>query len=551
MKYIVVTGGVISGLGKGITASSIGLLLKGCGVDVTAIKIDPYLNIDAGTMSPYEHGECYVLGDGGEVDLDIGNYERFLAINLTSDHNITTGKIYDSVIKKERAGKYLGKTVQIVPHITNVIKEWIIARSKNTNHQVCIIEVGGTVGDIETMPFIEALRQMSISQEDTFCFVHVAPVIDYGEYKTKPIQNSLEKLRSFGIMPNMLVIRTPTELSQKIIEKLELFSNIPREFIIQNTNVKNIYYVPELFNKQNIVQKLGAKLNLGYKKFESSDYYKIIDYFDSCNFDSCNRTVSLGIVGKYLNTPDTYLSILRAVECAGIDLNIKIDVHWINPDIIDNDSDNQQQYIQQYIQKYDMDELKKYNGIIIPGGFGSRGIAGKLRVIEFARLNNIPILGICLGMQLMVIDCFNSISADRRGISTEWENTDHDPLNTICPVIDILPNQTGQMGGTMRLGNFETRLVKPSKVYDLYGQDTITERHRHRYEVNNNYLDDIEKSGLRFVGFSVTEKSRLMEIVELDNHPFYVGCQYHPEFNSKYNKPNPLFIGLVSSMLKV
>lgn len=530
MKYIIITGGVISGLGKGITASSIGLLFKSCNISVTSVKIDPYLNIDAGTMSPYEHGECYVLGDGGEVDLDIGNYERFLGIELTSDHNITTGKIYNNVINKERAGDYLGKTVQIVPHIINEIKNWIVKISTNpvdietVKPQVCIIEIGGTVGDIETMPFIEAIRQMSMSDEDKFCFVHVAPIVDNnGEYKTKPIQHSLEKLRSYGIIPNMLVVRAPSNLSKENLEKLELFSNISRKYIIQNTNVKNIYYVPKLFKEQNIVEKICQVFRTEYGEYKLNKYDRIINYFDSCN-----RYVDIGIVGKYLDVSDTYLSIIRAIESAGIELNVKINIHWMNPETFESN--------------YEPNELNKYDGFIIPGGFGFRGIKGKTEVIRYCKINNIPILGICLGMQIMVVDCYNSLGY--KGTSTEWTSD-----ITLDPVIDILPNQTGQKGGTMRLGNFVTILDKSSKVYDLYNNNTIIERHRHRYEVNNKYITEIEKSGLRFVGYSLTEKSKLMEIVELDNHPFYIGCQYHPEFSSKYDKPHPLFIGLTKSMI--
>ena len=358
---------------------------------------------------------------------------------------------------------------------------------------------------------------MSMSSNDSFCFLHVAPIINYGEYKTKPIQHSLEKLRSYGIIPNMLIIRTPGDLSEEHIDKLELFSNIRREFIIQNTDVKNIYYVPELFKKQLIVPKICKILDLEYGNYNLDNYYKILDHFDKCN-----KEIKLGIIGKYLNTPDTYLSIIRAIECAGIELNVKVNIQWVT----------------------EKDDLGQYNCFIIPGGFGSRGISDKMKIAEYCRINKIPVLGICLGMQIMVVDCFNSVS-EIKGTSTEWDNKDN-----LYSVIDILPNQNGKMGGTMRLGNFETELV-PSKVKDLYGKNVIIERHRHRYEVNNKYVDEIEKSGLKFVGYGTINNDKLMEIVELDNHPFYIGCQYHPEFNSKYNQPNPLFIGLLEAAIHI
>jgi len=371
------------------------------------------------------------------------------------------------------------------------------------------------------MPFIEALRQMSMSQDDKFCFIHVAPMLDFGELKTKPIQHSLEKLRSYGIVPNMLVVRVSGNMMREHLDKLEMCSNIPRKFIIQNTDVKNIYYVPKLFKEQDIVPKICEILNMSYGQYQLSKYNNIISHFESCD-----HSIDIGIVGKYLSTIDTYLSIIRAVECAGIELGVKVNIHWLNPETIE--------------LKYDPNELKTYDGFIIPGGFGSRGIKGKMMVTKFCRENSVPILGICLGMQIMVVDCYNSLG--HNGTSTEWTYD-----KSLDPVIDILPGQTGKMGGTMRLGNFTTTLINTSKVYKLYGKNIIVERHRHRYEVNNEYIDEIEKSGLKFVGYSLTDNSKLMEVVELDKHPFYVGCQYHPEFSSKYDQPNPLFLGLVRS----
>jgi CTP synthase len=521
MKYIVITGGVISGLGKGITSSSIGLLLKSYGISVTSIKIDPYLNLDAGTMSPYEHGECYVLADGGEADLDMGNYERFLGIELTRNHNITTGKIYQSVLTKERNGDYLGKTVQIVPHITDEIKDWISDVANQSSAEVCLIEVGGTVGDIEVMPFIEALRQMKMNDDDTFCFIHVSLVINLGEPKTKPTQTGLQKLRSLGIVPDILVVRTADYLSDSVLSKLETFSGIKKAKIIQNVDVDNIYYVPDLFLNQGLIPIIQKITSLNLNETPRLDYYySLLDYYD--HDDSSNK-LHLGIVGKYIGSPDTYLSIIRAIESAAFHCNVHVKLCWVTG----------------------LTGLFPYDGLLIPGGFGSRGIEEKLLAAEYARKYGKPILGICLGMQVMVVDCYNSLDKGK-AYSTEWVGTeDNDDLQGTVPIIDILPNQTNKLGGTMRLGNYKTTLTE-SKVQELYGTDTIVERHRHRYEVNNLYVDELQTSGLKVVG----KTNELVEVVELENHPFYVGCQFHPEFKSRYDKPHPLFVGWIKAMMK-
>jgi CTP synthase len=529
MKYVVITGGVISGLGKGITASSVGLLLKSTGLNVTAIKIDPYLNIDAGTMSPYEHGETYVLDDAGETDLDMGNYERFLDINLTKNHNITTGKIYSSVITKERNGEYLGKTVQIIPHITDEIQQWIrrtscIPVNKETP-DVCIIEVGGTVGDIEVSPFIEALRVMQLDPTDKFCFVHVSLVIDNGELKTKPTQDSVAKLRSLGITPDLLVLRTPIMLTDDTVNKLTTFCHINKECIISNTDVKNIYYVPDTFKKQNICDPIAAKLGLTINDYDLSEYYKIIEYYDTKH---TNKRV-VGIAGKYTGSPDTYLSLIRAIEHAAFYTNTEIQTRWLNTEHIDET------------------ELKGCDCLIIPGGFGSRGIQGKLDVARYAREQKVPTLGICLGLQVMVIDCWNALNNyndEQKGVSSEWTDLMTDTSNKI---IDILPDQTGVKGGTMRLGSYLTNLLPESTVSRIYGATVINERHRHRYEVNNSYIDQIESFGLKVTGKSGVAKGELVEVVELVDHPYYIGCQYHPEYKSRYNRPHPLFIGLLQA----
>ncbi len=542
MKYIVVTGGIISGLGKGITASSIGLLLKSIGFVVTAIKIDPYLNIDAGTMSPYEHGECYVLSDGSEVDLDMGNYERFIGGEFTNEHNITTGKIYDSVLKKERKGSYLGKTVQIVPHVTDEIKNWISRASHKPVSgkipDVCIIELGGTVGDMEILPFIEAIRQMSIKKIDKFCFVHVVLIVQTnGEYKTKPAQDSIHVLRKHGIVPNLLVLRVKELMNNTLLEKIENTTGITVDKIIQNTDSKNIYYVPDLFKNQKIIESISTiiDLNLDGREYDLQYYYKILNYFNS---DS-KPTFKIAIAGKYTNTPDTYLSIIRSIEHSAIYNDVKIDICWIDTKKLDEDPETY--------------NFGSYDGFIIPGGFGNTGIEGKLQVAKFCRQNSVPLLGICLGFQIMVIDCFTSLGLE--GSSTEFN------LDTPNKIIDLLPNQNGMFGGTMRLGDYDTYLIPGSQAEKIYASNKITERHRHRYEVNNKYIDEIEKSGLKFSGFSVIKKHHnvdsndpeselLMEVIEMDSHPFYVGCQYHPEFKTRYDQPHPLFVGLIDAIKK-
>lgn len=515
MRYIVVTGGIISGIGKGITASSIGLILQDAGYIVTSIKIDPYLNVDAGTMSPFEHGECYVLDDGSECDLDLGNYERFLDINLTKHHNLTTGKIYQSVINKERSGVYLGKTIQIVPHITNEIIERIKYASvlplDNKIPDICIIEVGGTIGDIEVIPFIESIRQMQMDKLDTFCFVHVTMALNVGlEVKTKPIQHSVCELRKMGINPDILVVRVNNMLDQDIINKLKTFCQVDK--IISNTDVPNIYFVPDNFIKQDIQSALINKNNITL----NPSYYNVLDHY----IKPPNFTLIIGIVGKYIGMNDTYLSLIRAIEHASFYVKKTCIIKWI-------DSEN-----------INIQELTTIDRFIIPGGFGSRGIEGKLKVLEYAREYDVPILGICLGMQLMVVDIWNSVwnlfNGQNKGGSSEYNP---DVPNKL---IDIIDKKTKL--GSMRLGSYKCIIKQGSKVANLYGSNICYERHRHKYEVNNIYVEELERYNLKFVG---TSETGLQEIVELDHHRFYVGCQFHPEYKSRYNKPHPLFIGLL------
>ena len=520
MKFIVVTGGIISGIGKGITASSIGLILQDAGYTVTSIKIDPYLNLDAGTMSPFEHGECYVLDDGSECDLDLGNYERFLDIDLTRHHNVTTGQIYNTVLQKERRGEYLGKTVQVVPHICDEIINRITYASRllinNKIPDICIIEIGGTIGDIEVVPFIESIRQMQVSELDTFCFVHVTMALIVGlETKTKPIQHSVSEIRKLGINPDILVVRTPNLLDVDSITKLKTFCQVST--IISNTDVMNIYFVPDNFVKQNIYLSLSNKLGLKHPLELNKVYYNILNYY----LNPPTSSVTIGIVGKYVGMNDTYLSLIRAIEHASFYVNKKYNIKWI-------DSEN--------IVFSELDEVDRF---IIPGGFGSRGVEGKLNVLEYARENELPVLGICLGMQLMVIDVWNSVwsmfESSTKGGSTEFDK------DVPCKLIDIIEDNN-MLGGTMRLGSYTCNLKAGSKVANLYNSLVCHERHRHRYEVNNKYIDELERCGLNFVG---TCDSKYQEIVELNNHPFYIGCQFHPEYKSRYNKPHPLFVGLL------
>lgn len=531
MKFIIVTGGIISGLGKGITSSSIGLLLKTAGYNVTMIKIDPYLNCTSGLLNPMQHGECFVTEDGVECDLDIGNYERFLNVNLTGHHSITTGKVYQSVINKEKMGVYLGDTVQVVPHVTNEIidqiREACEIKINGSAPEICIIEVGGTIGDIEGLPFIEAIQQMRNNIDDMFCFIHVVMVIYNPEIKTKPIQHSISSLRSRGIFPDLLIVRANNKLPLEIKEKLNKFCQIQIDDIISNPNVSTIYNVPTIFNEQNVCSRIGKRLQLSINSLPDP-CIKISNYFNSLE---SLPIVNIAIVGKYIsNTSDTYLSLVRSIEYSSMYLNVKSNIHWIESESLTNI------------------DLIGHDAFIIPGGFGSRGIAGKLKAAKFTRENNIPVLGICLGMQIMVIEYYNSFCGGY-GCSKEWPNVISDDNTMIKHIVDILPDQTGIMNGTMRLGNYNTVLY-PSKVRDMYGVDNIVERHRHRYEVNNKYVPELESAGLKFVGKSkINEQTELMEVIELPEHTFYVGCQYHPEYQSRYETPHPLFTNLIIASL--
>lgn len=525
MKFIVVTGGVISGIGKGITSSSIGLILKAYGYAVTAIKIDPYLNIDSGTMSPSEHGECYVLADGGECDLDLGNYERFLDIDLTSEHNITTGKIYDRVIKKERRGAFLGKTVQIVPHVTNEIQDWIKWAACRTElneqgpeYDFCIVEVGGTIGDMENTPFIEAIRQMSLNPDHRFCFVHVAMIIDnHDELKTKPCQHSVATLRSLGIVPNFLVLRTPSQLGEELLAKLSIQCHIPQANIISNTDVENIYYVPQTFINQSFIEKIFGHFHIKPSRApDFNSYNTILEHFKREK-----PTMNIVIAGKYTTACDTYLSLIRALDHASFVEGVGIKIHWLNTDT-----------------EEPIAIPPDTHAVIIPGGFGSRGIKGKIEVARLCRTKDIPCLGICLGMQVMICEAFQAAGVAAE--STEWNpQTEH-------PVIQLLPNQVADaLGGTMRLGEYATHIKPGTVTAGLYKDRPVAvERHRHRYEFNGAYEEQLEDLGVTVSG--INKEHGLVEMVEISTHPFYVGCQFHPEYSSKNGKPHPLFLGLLA-----
>ncbi|KAI6674558.1 hypothetical protein NL676_002464 [Syzygium grande] len=543
MKYVLVTGGVVSGLGKGVTASSIGVVLKACGLRVTSIKIDPYLNTDAGTMSPFEHGEVFVLDDGGEVDLDLGNYERFLDITLTKDNNITTGKIYQSVLEKERRGDYLGKTVQVVPHVTDAIKDWIQSVSaipvdgKEGPADVCVIELGGTVGDIESMPFIEALRQLSFSVgPDNFCLIHVSliPVLGVvGEQKTKPTQHSVRELRALGLTPHLLACRSAQPLLENTKEKLSQFCHVPIGNILNIHDVPNIWHVPLLLRNQNahisILNQLGLVSIASPPNLQ--DWTRRAE-----NFDNLTNSVRIALVGKYVGLTDSYLSVVKALLHACIACSLKPAIDWIAASDLEEDSAKSTP--QAHAAAWET--LKNASCVIVPGGFGDRGVTGMILAAKYARENNVPYLGICLGMQISVIEFARSVLGLDTANSTEFD------AETPNPVVMFMPEGSRtHMGSTMRLGSRRTLFQTPdcitSKLY--CNSEYVDERHRHRYEVNPDVIGNLEEAGLKFVGRD--ETGRRMEILELPTHQFYVGVQFHPEFKSRPGRPSALFLGFI------
>lgn len=532
MKLIFVSGGVISGLGKGITASSIGRLLESRGLAVSAIKIDPYLNIDAGTMNPFEHGEVYVLDDGGEVDLDLGNYERFMDLHLTKDHNITTGKVYRSVIDNERHGDYLGKTVQIIPHVTNEIKRRILSVARESGADVVIIELGGTVGDMESMPFLEAARQLSreLGREENVMFVHTTliPIMgSVGEEKTKPTQHSVKELMSIGIRPDIIIGRCSEPLSQVAKSKIAMFCDVPEEAVISTPDARTIYEVPLTLEKQGVVDYIIDKMKLGplTGPRNMAGWEHFVD-----SIINATKTVRIALVGKYTSLADSYLSHLEAFTHAGAAAGCKVKIKFI-------DSDD--------LTTGDLDTLLgDVHGIIVPGGFGIRGVEGKIVAARYAREHNVPFLGVCLGFQIATIEIARDVLNLPKANSTEFQP------DTPDPVICLMNEQKGiiDMGATMRLGAQDVYIAEDSKASKLYGSAQISERHRHRFEVNPDYISRLEDAGWRFTGRS--ECGTRMEIGELEGHPYFVASQFHPEFKSKPTRPSPLHQGLVDAAIE-
>jgi CTP synthase len=529
MKVIVVSGGVLSGLGKGITASSIGRVLKARGLKVTAMKIDPYLNFDAGTLNPFEHGEVFVLDDGCEADLDLGNYERFLDTNLTSDHVVTTGKVYGSVIEKERQGNFLGKTVQIIPHITNEIKSMISNVGIKTGSEVTIVELGGTVGDIESAPFLEAMRQMhSELGHENVIFVHTTLVPILGtlqEQKTKPTQHSVRELRAIGIQPDAIVARCERPLDEGARKKISLFCDVPLEAVISAPDAKSIYQVPVFLEEQGLTDYLLAKMNIKREPDGLAEWRKFL-----AKVMNPKHEVKILLVGKYMDQRDSYMSHYEAFTHAGAELDTRVKFLRIEAEDI---------------EKGDRGSvLEEADGVLIPGGFGSRGTEGKIQAIKYARENKVPFLGVCLGFQLASVEFSRNVLGMHDANSTEF-----DP-HTSHPVVDILPEQkqVTKKGATMRLGAQQIMVEAGSRAAKLYGATEISERHRHRYEINPHYIDRIQEKGLKFTGKSPDGKR--MEIAELEGHPFFIGSQFHPEFKSRPQRPGPLHYGLVKAALE-
>lgn len=538
MKYVVVSGGVLSGLGKGVTASSIGVLLKSAGLRVTSIKIDPYLNSDAGTMSPFEHGEVFVLDDGGEVDLDLGNYERFLDINLRKNNNLTTGKIYSKVIEAERRGDYLGKTVQVIPHVTDAVQEWI----EDVAHQpadgsdeipdACIIELGGTVGDIESSPYIEALRQFQfrVGRENvTFVHVSLVPVMGpVGEQKTKPTQHTVKELRGLGITPDILVCRSTAPLTVETREKLAAFCHVSPQAVMSTHDVPNIYHVPLMLQDQGLCDILGVDCNATdlLKNWKTMAYH----------LDTLTEAVHIAMVGKYTDLSDAYLSVIKSLQHAAMAVDRKLVIDWIEASHLESDWKNEEEKASAWSM------LKMANGVLVPGGFGDRGVEGKIAAAHYARTTQTPYLGICLGLQVATIEFCRNVLGLEGANSTEFDE------NPATAAVIFMPEiSKTHLGGTMRLGTRPTLWqVEECKIRTLYGEgDAVDERHRHRYEVNPDLIERIEAEGLVFVGKD--ETGQRCEIFELNNHPYYIGVQYHPEFKSRPGRPSPPFLGLLKA----
>ena len=525
-KYIFVTGGVVSGLGKGITAASLGRLLKNRGYKITIQKFDPYINVDPGTMSPYEHGEVFVTDDGAETDLDLGHYERFINENLTTNSSITMGKIYSSVIEKERRGDYLGKTVQVIPHITNEIKEKIYS-FENTDTDIVITEVGGTVGDIEGLSIIEAIRQVGLEKNpEDVLYIHVTLlpyIFGSNEIKSKPTQHSVKQLQSLGIQPNILVCRTEQDIPESIREKLALFCNVRKTSVIQNKTADNLYAVPLMLEKEGLAREVCNYLRLDRYIPDNTKWEELIERVRKIG----DEKVRIGIIGKYIQLEDSYLSVIESLHHAGFANDVKVKIELIDSETITKETVKQ--------------KLEKLQGIIIPGGFGNRGVEGKIEAIKYARENDIPFLGICLGMQMAVVEFARNVLGLKDANSAEFSE------DTKNPVIHIMEDQKEirKKGGTMRLGAYPCTLKEGSLAEELYKTKQILERHRHRFEYNNEYKKELEEEGLICSGTS--PDGNLVEIVEYRKHPYFIAAQFHPELKSRPNKPSPLFVGLVKA----
>lgn len=526
-KYIFITGGVVSGLGKGITAASLGRLLKARGLKVTAQKLDPYLNVDPGTMNPVQHGEVFVTDDGAETDLDLGHYERFIDESLSQNSNLTSGRVYWKVISDERKGVYGGQTIQIIPHVTNEIKR-SIGRNADTGADVCFVEIGGTVGDIESQPFLEAIRQFAVDVGRENClFIHVT-LVPYlaasDELKSKPTQHSVKEMLSIGISPDIIVCRTEHPLTEDIKKKVALFCNVDKECVIENNNCDILYAVPMMLHEQRLDDVVVKKLGIECGEPDLTDWTTMLDALRNPV-----QTVKIAMVGKYVELHDSYISVNEALKHGGIATRSAVDIQWIDSESLEGEDVN-------------LDEvLGDMDGILVPGGFGSRGIEGKIKACRYARENKIPYLGICLGMQIAIIEFARDV------LGLEGANSAEINPETPYPVIDILPEQKDvtDMGGTMRLGQYPCTLNPESKSYELYGASMIYERHRHRYEVNNDYRADLLKGGMIFAGTS--PDNHIVEMVEIPNHPWFVAGQFHPEFKSRPNRPHPLFRGFVTA----
>lgn len=528
-KYIFVTGGVVSGLGKGITAASLGRLLKARGLKVAAQKLDPYINVDPGTMSPYQHGEVYVTEDGAETDLDLGHYERFIDENLNKFSNLTTGKVYWNVLNKERRGEYLGSTVQVIPHVTNEIKEFVYSVAKKTDADVVITEIGGTIGDIESQPFLEAVRQISleVGQENSL-FIHVTLVPflrGSDEHKSKPTQHSVKELQGMGVKPDIIILRCDEPLEASIFQKIAMFCNVKPDCVIENITLPELYEAPIMLEKSNFSSIVCRELGINAPEIDLSDWNAMLD-----RIHSRSKQVTIGLVGKYVQLHDAYLSVAEALRHAGYAHGATVSIKWIDSETVNEQNVGE--------------ILEDCSGVIVPGGFGNRGINGKIVTANYCRTHNLPYLGICLGMQVAVIAFARYVAG-----MTDANSGEFDPDST-HKVIDFLPDQSDETdkGGTLRLGAYPCSIVPGTQMHRVYGKLVISERHRHRYEFNNDFRQILSDAGLTISGTSPDQY--IVETVELEGNDFYIGVQYHPEFKSRPNKPHPLFLGLVEAALK-